>query len=168
MRLVFFRMSCYVVSHFFITLFVFYRCLFDVILIDVMMLYAFSLVVSELSTSWTNCSRSRRYLEGLSREMVKPNGVNVSNLIIQKSSLLSSVLVVRPLNMFFFFWSFAMMVTLACLKSCPADLKCFSTSMELSHFVCVLWVFILRLNIVSHFPTYDLKWHKMHSMRYMT
>ena len=63
----------------------------------------------------------------------------------------------------------AVMNTLACLvKSCPTDLKCLSTRMELSHFECVLWVFSLRLNIVSHFPTYSLKWHKMHSMRYTT
>ena len=55
-----------------------------------------------------------------------------------------------------------MMVTLVCLvKLCSADLKCLSTRMELSHFACVLWVFILRLNIVSHLPTYGLKCHKM-------
>ena len=53
------------------------------------------------------------------------------------------------------------MVTLACfVKSCPADLKSLSTRMELSHFTCVLCVFSLILNIVSHFPMYDLKWQK--------
>ena len=88
------------------------------------MLYAFSLVVSCLlverivrdpDVSW----------EGLLREMLKPNGVGVSNLIIQKSSLLSDVLVISPLDIFVFFSSFSMMVTLACLKSCPADFKCY-------------------------------------------
>ena len=92
----------------------------------------------------------------------------MSNLIIQKSSLLSSVLVFNSLDIFFFS-SFSMMVTLACLvKSCPVDLKCLSTRMDLSLLAWFLWVFSLKLNIVSHFPTYGLKWHKMHSMRYMT
>ena len=52
--------------------------------------------------------------------------------------------VIIPVDIFVFS-SFSMMVTLACLvKSCPVNLKCLSTRMELSHFACVLWVFSLR------------------------
>ena len=105
---------------------------------------------------------------GLLREMLKPKGVSVSSLIIQKSSLLSSVLVISSFDIFVFS-SFSMIVTLACLvKSCPADLKCVSTRIELSQLACVLCVFSLRLNVVSHFSTYGLKRHKVHFMRYIT
>ena len=101
-------------------------------------------------------------------EILKPNGFSVSNLAIQKSSLLSSVFVINSFGMFVFS-SFSMMVTLACwVKSCPTDLKCLSIRMELSHLACVLWLFSRRLNDVSHLPTYGLKRHKMHSMRYIT
>ena len=73
------------------------------------------------------------------------------------------------ISLAFVFSNFSMMVTLACLvKSCLDDLKCLSTTMELSQFACVLWGSSIRINIVSHFPTYGLEWHKMQSMRYMT
>ena len=92
----------------------------------------------------------------------------MSSLLIQKSSLLSNGLVINSFDIFVFS-SFSMMVALACLvKSCPAALKYVSTRIELSHLACVLCVFSFRLNVVSHFPTYGLKRHKVHSMRYLT
>ena len=87
--------------------------LFDVMLIDVAMLYAFSLVLGFRLVE-RNFTRSRRYLEGLLREMLKPKGVSVPSLIIQKSSLISSVLVISSFDIFVFS-SFSIMVTLACL-----------------------------------------------------
>ena len=63
------------------------------------------------------------------------------------------------------FTSLSMMMNLACLlKLCPFSWKCLQARMELGFLVSFLWLFNLRLNAVSAFPTYCIL-HNMHSIR---
>ena len=95
---------------------------------------------------------------------LSPNGTSVFSFWIQKFSLITNIsrsVSLEPCK----FTSLSMMMNLACLlKSCLLSWKCLQARMELGFLVSFLWLFNLRLNAVSAFPTYFIL-HNMQSIR---
>ena len=127
-----------------------------------------SLVISRLScfrlAEIRRKGSSMKVLFYLLSSRLSPNGTSVFSFWIQKFSLITNIsrsVSLEPCK----FTSLSMMMNLACLlKLCPFSWKCFQARMELGFLVSFLWLFNLRLNAISAFPTYSIL-HNMHSIR---
>ena len=132
----------------------------------------FCFAVMSLMISRLSCFRlaeirrkgsSMKVLFYLLSSRLSPNGTSVFSFWIQKFSLITNIsrsVSLEPCK----FTSLSMMMNLACLlKLCPFSWKCFQARMELGFLVSFLWLFNLRLNAISAFPTYSIL-HNMHSI----